>query len=97
MRAGRFIWRRFVVSPGGGSDGGYPENGEGLSQNPVAPSLMDTGPDDCIHLTVGQVAEIHAAVLEEFGGMGGIADQGLLESAGQHRRRRCLGSLPTQI
>lgn len=38
-------------------------------------------PDDCLHLTVTQVSEIHAVVLEEFGGMPGIADQGLLESA----------------
>ena len=38
-------------------------------------------PDDCLHLTVTQVSEIHAVVLEEFGGMAGIADQGLLESA----------------
>ena len=38
-------------------------------------------PDDCLHLTVTQVSEIHAVVLEELGGMPGIADQGLLESA----------------
>jgi death-on-curing protein len=42
---------------------------------------MKPVPDDCLHLTVTQVSEIHAAVLEEFGGMAGIADQGLLESA----------------
>ena len=42
---------------------------------------MKPGPDDCVHLTVAQVGEIHAAVLEAFGGMGGIGDQGLLESA----------------
>jgi death-on-curing protein len=42
---------------------------------------MKRVPDDCLHLTVTQVSEIHAVVLEEFGGMAGIADQGLLESA----------------
>ena len=42
---------------------------------------MTPGPDSCIHLTVAQVTEIHAAVLEEFGGLAGIKDQGLLESA----------------
>ncbi len=42
---------------------------------------MKPGPNDCLHLTVAQVGEIHAAVLEAFGGMAGIADQGLLESA----------------
>jgi death-on-curing protein len=42
---------------------------------------METGPDDCVHLTVTQDIEIHAVVLEGFGGMDGIADRGLLESA----------------
>jgi len=42
---------------------------------------MNPGPEDCVHLTVAQVSEIHAAVLEAFGGMDGIADRGLLESA----------------
>ncbi|HTX64625.1 MAG TPA: Fic family protein, partial [Opitutaceae bacterium] len=42
---------------------------------------MKPGPDDCVHLTVAQVREIHAAVLEAFGGLAGIKDQGLLESA----------------
>ena len=42
---------------------------------------MDPAPNDCVHLTVAQVSEIHAAVLEEFGGLAGIADPGLLESA----------------
>jgi death-on-curing protein len=42
---------------------------------------MDTGPNDCVHLTIAQVLEIHSAVLGEFGGLAGIADQGLLEAA----------------
>jgi death-on-curing protein len=42
---------------------------------------MSATPEDCIHLTVEQVREIHAAVLEEFGGLAGVGDEGLLESA----------------
>lgn len=42
---------------------------------------MKPGPDNCVHLTVAQVSEIHAAVLDEFGGLAGVKDQGLLESA----------------
>jgi death-on-curing protein len=38
-------------------------------------------PDDCIHLTVVQVMEIHEAVIDAFGGLRGIRDRGLLESA----------------
>ena len=42
---------------------------------------MSAGPDDCIHLTVEIVKEIHDAALEAFGGAGGIRDEGLLHSA----------------
>jgi len=42
---------------------------------------MKPCPDNCAHLTVAQVSEIHAAVLEKFGGLAGIKDRGLLESA----------------
>jgi death-on-curing protein len=38
-------------------------------------------PDDCIHLTVEIVREIHGAVLAAFGGAGGIRDEALLHSA----------------
>jgi death-on-curing protein len=38
-------------------------------------------PDDCIHLTVVQVMEIHDAVIDAFGRSHGIRDRGLLESA----------------
>jgi len=37
--------------------------------------------DDCIHLTVDIVKEIHAAVIGEFGGLPGVRDEGLLASA----------------
>ena len=42
---------------------------------------MNSTPDDCIHLTVAQVIEIHEAVIDAFGGSRGIRDRGLLESA----------------
>ena len=42
---------------------------------------MSATPDSCIHLTVDIVKEIHDAVLKEFGGSGGIRDEGLLHSA----------------
>ena len=42
---------------------------------------MISTPDDCIHLTVDQVLEIHEAVIDAFGGSRGIRDRGLLESA----------------
>jgi death on curing protein len=42
---------------------------------------MSAAPEDCVHLTVEPVREIHAAVLEEFGGLAGVGDEGLLESA----------------
>ena len=36
---------------------------------------------DCVHLTVDMVREIHAEVLERFGGLDGVREQALLESA----------------
>ena len=42
---------------------------------------MSAAPDNCIHLTVDIVKEIHDAALEAFGGAGGIRDEGLLHSA----------------
>jgi death-on-curing protein len=42
---------------------------------------MSAGPDDCIHLTLQIVHEIHSAVLKEFGGTAGVRDEGLLASA----------------
>jgi death-on-curing protein len=37
--------------------------------------------DDCIHLTVDIVKEIHKAVIDEFGGLHGVRDEALLSSA----------------
>ena len=42
---------------------------------------MKSTPDDCVHLTVGQVLEIHEAVMDAFGGSRGLRDRDLLESA----------------
>ena len=42
---------------------------------------MSATPDDCIHLTVETVREIHAVALEKFGGSEGIRDENLLASA----------------
>jgi len=38
-------------------------------------------PDNCVHLTVDIVREIHGVVLEAFGGAPGTRDEGLLHSA----------------
>jgi len=42
---------------------------------------VKAGPNDCIHLSADNVREIHAAVIEAFGGSGGIRDEHLLQSA----------------
>jgi death-on-curing protein len=38
-------------------------------------------PDDCFHLTVAIVREIHAEALKQFGGLDGVRDENLLASA----------------
>ncbi len=42
---------------------------------------MSTTPDDRFHLTVEMVQEIHAAVIEQFGGLNGVRELALLESS----------------
>ena len=42
---------------------------------------MTRAADDCVHLNVAHVREIHRAVLDAFGGSDGLRDEGLLESA----------------
>lgn len=42
---------------------------------------MSAGADDCVHLTIDIVREIHDVALQEFGGLDGIRDLALLESA----------------
>ena len=42
---------------------------------------MRATPEDCIHLTVDIVKDIHKAVIDEFGGLRGVRDEALLSSA----------------
>ena len=42
---------------------------------------MSVTPEDCFHLTVEIVAEIHAEAIATFGGSDGIRERALLESA----------------
>ncbi len=42
---------------------------------------MSSAPNDCIHLTTADVQDIHTRVIEAFGGLNGVRDHGLLESA----------------
>ncbi len=42
---------------------------------------MKPSPDNCFHLTVEIVREIHAQAIAEFGGPHGVRDAALLESA----------------
>lgn len=41
---------------------------------------MSARPDDCVHLSIGIVREIHAEVIK-FGGLNGVRDENLLASA----------------
>lgn len=42
---------------------------------------MKAGPDNCYHLTVEIVREIHAQAIAKFGGSDGVREMALLESA----------------
>ncbi|MCP5533169.1 MAG: type II toxin-antitoxin system death-on-curing family toxin [Akkermansiaceae bacterium] len=42
---------------------------------------MNSNPDSCIHLSVEQILEIHAAAIRMFGGSPGLRDAALLHSA----------------
>ena len=42
---------------------------------------MSATPDDCFHLSIGSVREIHAEAIRQFGGLRGIRDENLLASA----------------
>ena len=42
---------------------------------------MRATPDDCVHLGIDIVREIHAEVIKQFGGANGIRDENLLASA----------------
>jgi death-on-curing protein len=51
-------------------------------------------PDDCIHLTIAHLREIHAQVIEQFGGLAGVRDEGLLESAIAAPQATAFGASP---
>jgi death-on-curing protein len=38
-------------------------------------------PDDCVHLSIDVVREIHAEAIKQFGGLNGVRDENLLASA----------------
>ena len=42
---------------------------------------MSATPDDCVHLSIDIVREIHAEVIKQFGGANGVRDENLLASA----------------
>jgi death-on-curing protein len=42
---------------------------------------MNADPNQCLHLTVDQVVQIHAAAIRLFGGSAGLRDAALLHSA----------------
>ena len=42
---------------------------------------MSATPDDCFHLSIEIVREIHAEALKQFGGLNGVRDENLLASA----------------
>ena len=42
---------------------------------------MSATPDDCAHLSIDTVREIHAEAIKRFGGLNGVRDENLLASA----------------
>ena len=42
---------------------------------------MSATPDDCVHLGIDTVREIHAEAIKQFGGLNGVRDENLLASA----------------
>ena len=42
---------------------------------------MSATPDNCFHLSIDSVREIHAEALKQFGGLNGVRDENLLPSA----------------
>ena len=42
---------------------------------------MSASPDDCVHLGIDTVREIHAEAIKQFGGLNGVRDENLLPSA----------------
>ena len=42
---------------------------------------MSATPDDCVHLSIDIVRQIHAEAIKQFGGLNGVRDENLLASA----------------
>ena len=42
---------------------------------------MSATPDDCVHLSIEIVREMHAEAIKKFGGLNGVRDENLLASA----------------
>ncbi len=42
---------------------------------------MSATPEDCFHLSIETVVEIHVEAIRQFGGLGGVRDENLLASA----------------
>ena len=57
---------------------------------------MSATPENCFHLTVGIVREIHAAAIAQFGGSDGVRELALLESAVAAPRASFGGKSPYQ-
>jgi death-on-curing protein len=51
-------------------------------------------PDDCIHLAIADVRKIHAEVIAAYGGLDGLRDEGLLESAIAAPQATAFGASP---
>ncbi len=55
---------------------------------------MSGTPDDCIHLAIANIEEIHAQVIAQFGGLAGVRDHGLLQSAIAAPQATAFGASP---
>ena len=55
---------------------------------------MSYTPDNCIHLATADVREIHAQVIAAYGGLAGVRDEGLLESAIAAPQATAFGASP---
>jgi death on curing protein len=55
---------------------------------------VSSTPDDCIHLAIADVREIHTQVIDAFGGLAGVRDEGLLESAIAAPQATAFGASP---
>ena len=55
---------------------------------------MSYTPDNCIHLATADVREIHAQVIAAHGGLAGVRDEGLLESAIAAPQATAFGASP---